>query len=169
MRARPKHQNGNSLIEFTLVGIPIIFVLFSTFEMARGMWLYHTLAYAVKEGSRYASVHGQNCASLPNSCSVNIGQISQTIQSAGVGLDPSAVTLTFTDNSGTAVTCGLNNCLTDSSTWPPSAANAPGMKVTISATCSFRSAIAMFWPGASLQGPLPAINLPASSSEAIKF
>jgi hypothetical protein len=38
---------GASSLEFALVGIPILFVLISSFEM------YHTLAYAIKEGSRY--------------------------------------------------------------------------------------------------------------------
>src|SRR5215471_18790761 len=57
---RNRQRGGSSLIEFTLVGIPIIFVLISTFEMSRGMWLYHTLAYAAREGTRYAIVHGVN-------------------------------------------------------------------------------------------------------------
>src|SRR5882762_5274489 len=52
---------GSNILEFTLVGIPLVFILISTFEMARGMWNYHVMAYAVKEGTRYASVHGNNC------------------------------------------------------------------------------------------------------------
>ena len=60
MRARGRRRLGNATIEFTLVEIPLLCVLISTFEMARGMWLYHTLAYAVKEGARYAAVRGQN-------------------------------------------------------------------------------------------------------------
>ena len=59
---RNHRRGGSSLIEFTLVGIPLIFVLLSTFEMARGMWLYHTLAYAARQGTRYAIVHGVNCS-----------------------------------------------------------------------------------------------------------
>ncbi len=169
MRRRGAGQSGNSVIEFTLVGIPIIFVLISTFEMARGMWLYHTLAYSVKEGCRYASVHGQNCSTLPNHCSVNIGQIAQIVQSAGLGLDAPSLNLTFTDNNGTALSCAMNNCLSSTIVWPPSYANTPGLMITVSGTYSFRSAIAMFWPGASRQGPIAALNLPAASSERIKF
>jgi Flp pilus assembly protein TadG len=169
MRNRGRAQSGNSLIEFTLVGIPIIFVLFSTFEMARGMWLYHTLAYSVKEGCRYASVHGQNCAIPPNSCSVTIGQVARVIQSAGVGLWSSDFNLTFTDNGGTALTCAINDCLSNTTTWPPASSNTPGMTVTVSGTYPFRSMIAMFWPGASRIGPSAAVNLPAASRERIKF
>lgn len=68
MFSRGGRRGGNAMIEFVLVGIPLIFVLISIFEMARGMWLYHTLAYSVKEGVRYTIVHGQNCATAPNSC-----------------------------------------------------------------------------------------------------
>lgn len=169
MPNRNRDQRGNAVIEFSLVGIPIIFVLISTFEMARGMWLYHTVAYAVKEGSRYASVHGQNCRIPPNNCPVDIGQISQVIKSAGLGIEPALLNLTFTDDSGTTLSCTLSNCLSDNTPWPPAAANAPGMAIKVSGSYTFRSAIAMFWPGSAWVGPLPALNLPASTTERIKF
>jgi len=84
------------MLEFTLIGIPMIFLVIGTIEMARGMWIYHTLAHAVKEGARYAVVHGQGCAIPPNDCRVNISQISRVIRSAGTGLPANTVTLTFT-------------------------------------------------------------------------
>ena len=43
-------QRGATTIEMTLVGIPIIFLLISTFEISRGMWMYNTAATAVREG-----------------------------------------------------------------------------------------------------------------------
>ena len=55
------------MLEFVLVGIPLIFVILSIFEIARGMWTYQTLAFAVREGTRYAIMHGKGCAS-PNTC-----------------------------------------------------------------------------------------------------
>ena len=67
---------GQSLVEFTFVGIPIIFILISVFEVSRGMWIYQTLAHSVKNGTRYASVHGINCVSTSfnsNNCTVNMG------------------------------------------------------------------------------------------------
>ena len=70
---RRRQRGGSTVIEFTLVGIPMIFVFISTFEMARGMWIYHSLAYAVKEATRYASVHGASCTTSPNTCGVTIG------------------------------------------------------------------------------------------------
>lgn len=55
-------QRGEALIEFTMVGIPLLFVWISTAEMARGMWQYHTLQYATKMANAYASTHGATCA-----------------------------------------------------------------------------------------------------------
>src|ERR1051325_6804549 len=101
-RRRSGEHGGSSFLEFVLVGVPVIFVLFSTFEMARGMWSYHSLAYAVREGTRYAIVHGSDCASSPNSCTVTIANIASVIKKAGVGLDGSALSLTFTPNTGGA-------------------------------------------------------------------
>src|SRR5258708_26191990 len=90
-----RRQKGSSMLEFVLVGIPVIFVLISLFEIARGMWTYHTMAYAVREGVRYATVHGKGCAS-PNTVQVTIGQITSVIKAAGVGLPPSTTTVTLT-------------------------------------------------------------------------
>ena len=74
-RRRRGERGGSTLMEFVLVGIPIIFVLISTFEIARGMWAYQTLAYSVKRGLRYAIVHGWNCGQSGNTCNVTVGQI----------------------------------------------------------------------------------------------
>jgi hypothetical protein len=164
-----KNQRGNSLVEFTLVGIPLIFVLISIFEIARGMWIYHTLEYAVTEGTRYASVHGENCTVLPNTCTATIAQIAAVIQYAGVGLIPNQLSLTFTPGAGSATTCPLQTCLNIGLRWPPVNANLPGMDITISASYPFSSAIAMFWPGSGPAIAFPTFNLPATSKERIQF
>ena len=121
-RHRSEH-GGTSLIEFTLVGIPLIFVMISVFEISRGMWIYHTLASAVKAGTRYAIVHGENCAQAPNTCTVTIGQIATQIQAAGPGLMPDQLTLTFTPANGSATTETLTASLADTTVWPSSTAN----------------------------------------------
>jgi Flp pilus assembly protein TadG len=168
-RTRSRQHGGATFLEFTLVGIPMIFALISIFEMARGMWLYHTLAYSVREGTRYTTVHGSDCATSPNSCTVTIGQIAGVIQNAGTGLDPSLLNLTFTPSTGSSIRCALADCLNNGTTWPPSNANTPGMTVAISGIYPFRSAIAMFWPGSNPSGPFPAVNFPAASQDTIQF
>ena len=167
---------GQTLVEFTFVGIPIIFILISIFEVSRGMWIYHTLAYSAKVGVRYASVHGVNCigstvnAKLqnPNDCAVKMGPasapsagtlptIAYVIRQAAVGLDPLKTTITFID-SGTTVTCnldvsgGTNAC--PATIWPSydpagvSTFDLVGEPIRIDITTPFSSAIAMLWPGA---------------------
>ena len=164
---RRDRRCGSSTLEFTLVGIPLMFVLISTFEMARGMWNYHTIAYAVKEGTRYASVHGVNCGT-PNACTVTIGQITQKIVDAGIGLPTNQLRLTFTSQSG-ATTCYANTCLSNATVWPPAPGNVVGSSIQIGATYPFTSAISMFWPGAGTGINFGTVNFPASSRETIQF
>jgi hypothetical protein len=160
------------MVEFTMVGIPLIFVLISTFELARGMWLYHTVAYAVKTGTRYAVVHGQNCGIGSNSCNVSISQIASVIQSAGFGLPADTFTLTFTPATTGSTTCTLNDCISKQTAgiWPPAADNAVGKKVKISGKFPFQSVIIMFWPGAANPlAPAGTIYLSADSRESIQY
>lgn len=170
MNSKNKHyQRGSAMIEFTLVGIPMIFVLISTFEVSRAMWNYHTLAYAIREGTRYAVVHGSGCSSDPeNSCQVSVGQVAQRIQNAGIGLDASQLNLTFV-SSGTPITCTLTACLGDQTVWPQAPQNTPGSTLAINGKLPFQSALALFWPGASNGMNFPTAYLTAGSSDIIQF
>lgn len=167
-----RERGGSTLIEFTLVGIPMIFVLISTFEMGRGMWIYHSVAYAVKEATRYASVHGATCTTSPNTCGVTVGNIATVLKNSGPALIPSQLTVTFTPSAGDPINGTLASLLTNNTAWPPSSpagANAIGQKVTIAAKYPFRSAISMFWPGTAAQGGPGLVYLPASSTDRIQF
>jgi len=164
-----RRQRGSSTIEMALVGIPIIFTLISIFEVSRGMWMYHTLAYSVKAGVRLASVHGQNCINNPpgvtNNCPKTITDIANVIRNAAVGLDPQNTLLTFNatgditqcylgSSSATSVTTPLGTavgCLSLNTQWPPStnSENQVGKQIRIDIRTRFRSAIAMIWPGAA--------------------
>src|SRR5438874_911896 len=88
MRIARCSSKGGTLIEFMFVGIPIMFVLISIFEMSRAMWTYHTLAFAIKEGTRFAIVHGGNCVTAPNACAKTVADVATVISDAGVGLEP---------------------------------------------------------------------------------
>jgi Flp pilus assembly protein TadG len=186
MKPRRHRSLGQSLVEFTLVGIPIVFVLISIFEISRGMWMFHTLAYAAKAGIRYATVHGFNCTQSPNACSVTIGPYSNNtadcttvppssnltlatvIWCAGVGLDPDTTQLTFTDGLGVKTTCYLSACTATPNPWPPASANLVGYTISVQITAPFKSALAMFWPGARPVSFTQTL-FPASSSDTIKF
>jgi Flp pilus assembly protein TadG len=171
-----KRQQGSTLLEFTLVGIPLLFVLISTVEVARGMWTYATLAHAVRQAARFTAVKGQNCATSPNSCAVTIARISQEIQQAGIGLDPASFTnVTFTAYAGRTITHPtLQASLADTTSWPTTPGSsdpgaASGADLEISVKYSFRSALSMFWPGAGRSSGAGMFYFPASSRESIHF
>jgi hypothetical protein len=175
-RTRRRQSGGNSLIEFTLIGIPVIFVLISVFQMSCSMWLYHTLALAAKEGTRYSIVHGVNCSLNGNTYCVTVSDLAAVINSAARGLDPNQMTVTLTPSQGSATTDTLANLISgptySAATWPPSSpngANAVGQPVTISLVYPFNSGISMVWPGSKPTDPHGRLYLPASSTDVIQF
>ena len=172
-----KKRRGQALIEFTFVGIPIMFVLISVFEVSRGMWVYDTLSYAVKQGVRYAIVHGDNCGKNGNNCKVNLGPatgvcnntnstIAEIIRCAGVGLDQDLTKVTFISNQGTLGPYKLS--AVPGTPWPPANGNSSGNPITIEITTPFNSVITMFWPGANPVSFASGV-LPASSSDQIQY
>ncbi len=188
-----RKRRGQTLVEFTFVGIPLMFVLISTFEISRGMWIYDTLAYAAKQGVRYAIVHGANCGKEGNSCNVVLGPatstcvsdnnltaqgvptinptVAEVIRCAAKGLDPVHTQVTFTSlvaQTGpcTLETSGPNSCT--ALTWPEVGASDPGDTITIKITTPFNSAIAMLFPG-SKPVSFAAGILGAQSSDTIQY
>ena len=173
---------GNTVIEFTLVGIPVIFALISIFEMSRGMWMYHTLASAVKDGARFAIVHGNDCNLPPSNCAVRIRDISQRIRDYAVGIPPEEIqNVTFTSSTRTVTCATLAACLATggegNTYWPAAAPGATADDggeaimgyVQITAQYPFRSALAMFWPGAGRGQNFGTFVFPASSREMIQY
>lgn len=169
------------MLEFTLVGIPVIFLLISVFEMSRGMWHYHTLASAVRDGTRLAVVHGGDCNLYPNSCAITIRAIAARIQDSAVGLPASDIqNLTFTSATRTVNCATLADCLSagglGDTYWP---AGAPGTAqdvganrrapIEVTASLRYQSAVAMFWPGAGSGQNFGTLMLPASSREPIQY
>lgn len=142
----PRKRRGSTMLEFVLVGIPVIFIMISLFDTARGMWVYHTLSYSVREATRYASVHGIGCKA-PQTCQITIGQIVTRIKNTGVGLDPSAVTATFTPAVGSATSGTLASLASSTAIFPPNTANSTGQTLQISLVYPFKTILAIFWVG----------------------
>jgi TadE-like protein len=193
MRKSGRRFCGNATIEFTLVGIPLVFVLISTIEMARGMWIYHTLAYAVKEGTRYAVARGQNNPTAQNNPPTppSYQTICSVVAQAGTGLLQEDLTLRFHSATAKDITCTCSPTgSTSTSGWPACQANPwppgdnlsvidnqPGETISITGFYPFVSAISMFWPGAgpgmtfqslTCQGA-GALCLPAASQDVMQF
>jgi len=195
-----QRQRGATTIEMTMAGIPLIFILISIFEISRGMWMYNTASTAVREGLRFASVHGFNCVhnapSVPNSCDVKANDIVAVIRmgvgngildsqgnsrnygptgAGGAGLVKEITIVTFTSKTVT-FNCSLDPTIVldarCSQTWPPSVPtgeNDVKNTIGISIKTPFRSALAMFWPGAGRGIQFAVVNLWASSSDTVQF
>jgi Flp pilus assembly protein TadG len=102
-----KKQRGNAMVEFALSGVPLIFVVISSVQMAIGMWHYHTLQFAVKEAGAYLAVHGSStgyCQS--NACEIE--NVAAVLSNRAIGLPAISVYVTFTPvSSADHVTTGL--------------------------------------------------------------
>jgi hypothetical protein len=140
------------------------------------MWMYETLAHAVRQATRFSIVKGQNCATSPNSCAVTIARIAQEMQAAGVGLDPAAFTnVTFKAHAGRTIAhATLQDCLSDTTSWPttPGASDAgaaAGADLEISVVYGFRTAMSMLWPGVGSAPVAGTFYFPASSRESVQF
>jgi hypothetical protein len=150
-RSSRNTERGSSLVEFTLVGIGLIFVLISTFEMARGMWVYHTLSHISKEATRFLIVHGKECQDrAPCLAEATLGTFASRVQYHGVGLLPSELQIQVYRNGSQVVGSGggfvtLASLLNSATVWDTD--SPPGLSIQVNVRYPFRSGLAMFWPG----------------------
>lgn len=169
-RARTRRsEKGNMLIEFTLVGIPLILMLISLIEICLAMWSYHTLAYAVREGARYASTKGQACTYGGNTCSVSVGTIAQQIASTGVGLVPAQLNVTLTSSMGNVLCNPITSCYSTTDIWPPSSGNTPGSAISVSGSYPVQTRLVMMFFPSTGASRFSSVSLSASSQQIIQF
>jgi Flp pilus assembly protein TadG len=113
-------QRGQSLVEFALLLPLMLLIITGLFDVARAVWQENTLAYAAREGTRYAIVHGSagSPAADPTDmspCNDNVicTQIPAVVRAAAIGVPNITVTVQYPDSySGTspAVKCADRNC-----------------------------------------------------------
>src|SRR5262249_48184649 len=122
-RRKSEGQRGNSAVELAIVFVPLAFLIFSTFEVGRGMWMYHTMTSALKSGLRFATVHGADCIAASESCRASVGDAARIIGQAGTGLNGEDLQLTFAAGANTVNCETLNQCTSRGSQWPPDSGN----------------------------------------------
>ena len=86
-------EGGQSLIEFALI-LPLFLLLVTgLFDVARAVFQENTLAYAAREGTRYAIVHGSGSADpvWPG----NTTPVVNVVRSAAVGVPDVTVVVTW--------------------------------------------------------------------------
>jgi len=165
-------EKGSAIVEFTLAGIPVIFLLFTTLQVSIALWNYFTLDHAVNIATRYAAVHGANCSANGNSCGVTIGNIATQLKNAAIGIQPDNINATFTTDSGVQTTCNpLSSCLSTGTAWPPSANNdnQVGADVTITAKFTAYIPLMMFWFRDGMINDNHSFAFPAKSTQQIMY
>ena len=144
---RVRSERGSSLIEFGLIAVLLVMVLFGVVEICRMFLVYNDVAHAARAGVRYAIVHGSdNPATTADIKTVIKGFLSSA------PLDPSKV-------SDPVITYG---CLQAGCTSPADSSTAvPGSTVQVTVSYPYDPLVTYF--------PLPSINLHSTSKGVITF
>jgi Flp pilus assembly protein TadG len=87
------YQKGSVLVESAITLLIVLLFLIGIMEGGLLIWSYNTVAFAAREGTRYATVRGADSSS-PASAST----ISTYVKAQAVGLDPNLMTVTTTWN-----------------------------------------------------------------------
>ena len=103
-RGFARGEGAQSLVEFAVM-LPIFLLLVTgIFDLARAVWQENSLAYAVREGTRYAIVHGSAGTPIVGPCSVclnpvsnNLGNIVDAVTSNAIGVNNIDVTIDYPD------------------------------------------------------------------------
>ena len=101
-----RDEGAQALVEFALVLPIFLLVVTGIFDVARAVWQENTLAYASREGTRYAIVHGAGgspvvgpCSSCLNPVSNNLSNVVSAVTTNAIGVYNIDVTVDYPDGS----------------------------------------------------------------------
>jgi hypothetical protein len=124
-RDRDNEERGQSLVEFALLLPLMLLIITGLFDVGRAVWQENTLAYAAREGTRFAIVHGSaGQGPLPDGWAVGsadptdvndhvIEYIRTVVKQAAIGTQNVTVTVTYPDfypGVTPPVPCADRNC-----------------------------------------------------------
>ena len=176
-------ERGSQTLEFTLVGIPLTFLLFSIANMSLAMLTLHTLQESVEQGARFVVTRGSTCSSGTNTCTVTVQQIASAVANSAAGISSSKLALTLipASGSGNQISCNpIKSCLSSCSdgcngsrntVWPSSgnSDNSPGKDIILSADCTLTAPMFMFWTGVSGTSKVSTTSFHAYSRQRLMF
>jgi len=90
-------EGGQSLIEFALVLPMLLLIMTGLFDVARATWQENTLAYAAREGTRYAIVHGSASVDGTVVYPSYDQPVVDTVRNAAVGVPNVSVAVSWVD------------------------------------------------------------------------
>jgi hypothetical protein len=113
-------DRGQSMVEFALLLPLMLLIITGLLDVARAVWEENTLAYAAREGTRYAIVHGSAgvpaanpTATSPCTDDVICTNIPAVVRSSAIGVPNITVIVTYPDvypGTSPAVRCADRNC-----------------------------------------------------------
>jgi hypothetical protein len=100
LRPSARRDEGQALIEFALIIPVMLLLILGLLDVGRAVAQENTLAFAAREATRYAIVHGSN-SSVPVSCSpatsCQHASITQVVEQNAIGVPNVSATLTYPD------------------------------------------------------------------------
>jgi Flp pilus assembly protein TadG len=146
MRRHAGNRRGNSLLEFTLCAVPLLFAVLSLAQMSMGMWYYHSIAAAVKVTARTATTRGKYAAAAGRVLSV--GDTARLLARNAIGLAPEKLNARFQSNTTTLDCNPVSTCYANAGNWISLSGNDIGTDVTVTASYPFTAPIPMWVPQA---------------------
>lgn len=94
-----RHEDaGQALVEFALVVPVLLMLILGLFDVARAVQQENTLAFAAREGTRYAVVHGSSSSSpIPSCSSCSDATVTSIVAQNAIGVPSVSVTVDFPD------------------------------------------------------------------------
>jgi Flp pilus assembly protein TadG len=99
-----ERQGAQALVEFALMLPIFLLVITGLLDVARAVWEENTLAYAAREGTRYAIVHGSAgnpkvgpVTTAVNPTAFNTGNIVTVVRQNSIGVPNVTVTIDYPD------------------------------------------------------------------------
>ncbi len=91
-------DKAQALVEFALILPVLLMLIVGLFDVARAVQQENTLAFAAREGTRYAIVHGSNASPpVPACTSCTNATVSDVVLGKAIGVPNITVTLSYPD------------------------------------------------------------------------
>jgi len=130
-RAAARRQSGQALLETAFTMLAFLALLFGVLEISLGLYAYHYISYAAREGTRFAIVRGSACnPAFISYCPAGPSDVSNYVTGLGFpGINTSSSVMTVTPMwCQVPTTQPPTNCAS-SNTW-----NNPGNLVQVTVT-----------------------------------
>lgn len=98
-RSRQSGQRGATLLEFALIMVIVLALIFGIIDFGRALYSYHFVAEVAREATRFASVRGAtSCGTSVTPCAVvqtDVQNFVNQIVPQGIGPNPVNATLNY--------------------------------------------------------------------------